>query len=221
MEKGQELHDEQVRKVAHRFSASYKKWKAIIKDANQALSGQCSNKLPHEHISRVSKASKNLNAVYEELRHIPDHDTRHRVDTCEAVTKTVIKAARGRLNTGTDEGQGDEEQCVKETESVFRSAASDKISIRSHHTKSSVHSRSSSKIPSRHSSQSPAHRQAAAEFAANEATLQVLLEQEHHIEELKRLEAEASHVRTQQEAENAERKRVLEAERTITTTRDN
>ena len=153
-EKGQELHDEQVRKIAHNFSVSYKKWKVIIKDANQVLSGQCSNNLLHEHIAKVIKASKDLNAVYEELRHIdiPDHDTRRRIDTCEAVTKTVIETARGRLNTRMNESQRDEEQGVKETESVFRSAASDKISIRSHHTKSSVHSRSSSKISSRHSS---------------------------------------------------------------------
>lgn len=83
-EKGQELHDEQRRKVAHRFSVSYEKWKAVIKDAKGALSGQCSNNLLNEHITKVSNASKNLNAVYEELRHIDilDHDTRRRVDTC-------------------------------------------------------------------------------------------------------------------------------------------
>lgn len=194
MEKVQELHGEQVRKVAHRFSVNYEKWKAIIKDAKKALSGQCSNNLLHEHITKVSNASKNLNAVYEELRHIdiPDHDTHRRVDTCEAVTKTIIKTARGYLNTGKGEGQGDEDQGVKET--VFKSLASDKTSIKSHHTKcskSSAHSRSNSKITSRRSSQSSAHRQdAAAEVAANEATLQVLLEQEHYIEELERLEAE-------------------------------
>lgn len=138
-EKGQELHDEQRRKVAHRFSVSYEKWKAVIKDAKGALSGQCSNNLLNEHITKVSNASKNLNAVYEELRHIDilDHDTRRRVDTCEAVTKKIIKTARGYLNTGKSECQVDEEQGVKDTESVFKSAASDKVSIKSHRTKSS------------------------------------------------------------------------------------
>ncbi|CAK6976210.1 uncharacterized protein LOC128455620, partial [Scomber scombrus] len=36
-EKGQQLHDEQVRKVAHRFSVSYEKWKTIIKDAKVSV----------------------------------------------------------------------------------------------------------------------------------------------------------------------------------------
>ena len=110
-EKGQELHDEQLRKVAHRFSLSYEKWKAIIKDAKGTLSGQCPNDLLHEHITKVSIASKNLNDVYEELRHIniPDQDKRRRVDTCEAVTKRIIETARGYLKTEKGEWQVDEE----------------------------------------------------------------------------------------------------------------
>ncbi|KAL7849158.1 hypothetical protein SRHO_G00207810 [Serrasalmus rhombeus] len=54
---------------------------------------------------------------------------------------------------------------------------------------------------------------AADEVAANEATLQVLLEQEHHIEELQRLEAEAAQLKAKQEAEIADRQRLLEAKR--------
>lgn len=210
-EKGQELHDEQVKKAAHRFSVSYEKWKAIIKDAKGVLSGQCSNNLLHDQITKVSNASKNLNTVYEELRHIdiPGHDTRRRVDTCEAVTKKIIKTARGYLNTRKDEEQG-----AKRTESVFKSAASDKTSIRSHCTKSSAHSQTNSRITSLSLSQSSSHRQdAAAEIAANEAMLQALLEQERHIEELEKLEAEDAQLQAKQEAENAERKRVLEAKR--------
>ncbi|KAJ8411165.1 hypothetical protein AAFF_G00171710 [Aldrovandia affinis] len=211
-EKGQELHDEQVRRFAHRFSVSYEKWKAITKDAQQALRGHCSNSLLHEHITKVDDASKHLNLVYEDLRRIdiPDHDTRRRIDTCEAVTRMIIETARGRLDTREGEGQGDEEQDWKKTASVFKSAASDKLSVNSHRAKSSTHSRSNSKATSRRSS----HRQeAAAEVAANEATLEVLLEQERHIEELQRLKAEAAHLRAKQEAENAERQRALEAKR--------
>ncbi|KAK0136560.1 hypothetical protein N1851_027295 [Merluccius polli] len=138
-ERGQELHDEQVRKVAHRFSVSYEKWKTIINDAKGTLSGQCSNNLLHEHITKVSNASKNLIDVYEELRHIdiPDHDTHRRVDTCEAVTKKIIKTARGYLKTEKGECQVDEEQGVKKTGSVSKSVSSDKMSIKSHCTKSS------------------------------------------------------------------------------------
>ena len=110
-EKGQELHNEQVRKDAHCISLSYENWKTIIKDAKGTPSGQCPNYLLHEHITKVSNASNNLNYVYEELRHIniPDQDKRRRVDTCEAVTKRIIETARGYLKTEKGEWQVDEE----------------------------------------------------------------------------------------------------------------
>ena len=210
-EKGQELHKEQVTRVQHRFIKSNDKWKAVIKDAKGVLSEECPNSLLHEQITKVSDAANDLNDIYEELRRIdiPDPDTRRRIDTCEAVTKTIIETARSYLHTETDEDQGIEKQDSKDRdrESVFKSTASDRSSI-SHHTKSkstrsSVHSRSNSKVTSRRSSQYSAHRrEAAAEVAANEAALQVLLEKERHIKELEQLEAE-----------NAERQRVLEAKR--------
>ncbi|KAG1935726.1 hypothetical protein F2P79_019030 [Pimephales promelas] len=179
--------------------SSYEEWKAIAKDAKQALSGQCSKNLLHEYISKVSMASKNLNTAYEELRHIdnPDQDTLCRIDTCGAVTRKIIQSAKDRLETA-DNGGGNEEQGHRATSSIFKSAASDKISVKSQFTKSS-HAQGSS----RHSSRISASRQnAAAEVAANEATLEVLLEQECCIEELERLEAEA-----------AERQKVLDAKR--------
>ncbi|XP_051813072.1 uncharacterized protein LOC110968427 isoform X1 [Acanthochromis polyacanthus] len=209
-ERGQELHDEQVRRFANRFTVCYDKWKAIAKDAKQALHEQCSRDQLHEHITKVTQASRNPNVVYDDLRRhdIPHNDTRRRVDTCEAVTRTIIETAKRHLNTE----KRDED--VKETESVFKSPSSDKSSIRSHNTKSSAHSGSRSRITSRHSSLSSARRQdAAAEVAASEATLEVLLEQEGHIKEIQRLEAEAADLRAKQEAENAERERVLEAKR--------
>lgn len=92
-EKGQELHKEQAKRVQHRFIKSYDKWKAVIKDAKGVLSEECPNSLLHEHITKVSDTANDLNNVYEELRRIdiPDPDTRRRIDTCEAVTKTIIK----------------------------------------------------------------------------------------------------------------------------------
>ncbi|XP_045070211.1 uncharacterized protein LOC123484206 [Coregonus clupeaformis] len=198
-EKGQELYNEQIRRFAHRFTVSYEEWNAIAKDAKQALSGQCSNNLLHEHISKISAASENLNIAYDELRRIdnPDHDTRRRIDTCDAVTRKIIQTAKYRLETA-DNGGGDEQRCNRATSSIFKSVASDKISIKSQCTKSS-HAQSSS----RHSSRISVSRQdAAAEVAANEATLEVLLEQECCIEELERLEAEA-----------AERQKVLDTKR--------
>ncbi|KAK0144473.1 hypothetical protein N1851_017177 [Merluccius polli] len=59
---------------------------------------------------------------------------------------------------------------------------------------------------SRHTKCSSASRKsAAAEVAANKATLEVQLEQEHYIKELQRLEVEAAQLKAKQEAENAER----------------
>lgn len=83
MEKGQELHNEHVRREAHHFSESYEKWKVTSKNTKQTLNEQCSSELLLEHIAKVSNTSKNLNTVYEEVRHLenPDHDTRCRVDT--------------------------------------------------------------------------------------------------------------------------------------------
>lgn len=67
---------------------SYGKWKTIAENAKHILSGQRSNNLLHEHISKVSAASENVNIVHEELRYIdiPDHDTHRKVDTCDSVS---------------------------------------------------------------------------------------------------------------------------------------
>ncbi|KAL6455426.1 hypothetical protein MHYP_G00361280 [Metynnis hypsauchen] len=197
-EKDQELHDEQVRRTARRFSVCYKKWQEVAKKANQTLSGQCSTDLLNEHVAKVNNALRSLNAVYEELRHIsvPDHDTRRRLDTCETVTQRIIKQAMDILDNINSQGRGDEERGDEETRSA-------KTSFSSHSTKASTHSRLTS----------ASRKSAAAEVAANEATLQVLLEQERHIEELQRLEVEAAQLKAKQEAENAERQRMLEAKR--------
>ncbi|KAI4889684.1 hypothetical protein NFI96_021032 [Prochilodus magdalenae] len=171
-EKGQELHDEQVRRLERRFSVCYKKWKEVTKIANQALSGQCSTSLLNEHVTKVNSALGSLNAVYDELRciSIPDHDTRRRVDTCETVTQRIVQQVMDILDAINAHGQGDEERGDEETKSA-------KMSVCSHSTKASTHSRLTS----------ASRKSAAAEVAANEATLQVLLEQEHPIKELQRL----------------------------------
>ncbi|KAM9833358.1 uncharacterized protein ACBT44_005642 isoform 1-T2 [Syngnathus typhle] len=174
-EKGQELHDEQLRRVAHRFSVCYDKWKDATKVAKQALRGdnrRYSEEHLTEYITQVCNGSKRLNDVYYEWRRIdvPDNETRRRADTCEVVTGTIVKEARNLLDKGA-KGQ-----------------------TTSHHTKSSSASRKS----------------AAAEVAANEAALEVMLEQ-RLIEELQKLEA--AELKAKQEAENAERQRLVDAKR--------
>ncbi|XP_023805606.1 uncharacterized protein LOC111946470 [Oryzias latipes] len=193
-EKGQELHDEQVKKAAHRFSTCYEKWKAVIKETKKAIDGQCSMDLLDENITKVNSAATNVCAAYDDLRRIdtPDNDTRRRMDTCDAVTRSIMEAAE-RSQTLRNRGQKDEE-VWKVVESVFKSAASARLSVKSHHSP-----KTSSKCSSRHSSK---RQEAAAEVAANEAALEVQLEQENRIREIEK-----------QEAEIAQKQRELEAKR--------
>lgn len=198
-EKGQELRDELISKATHRFSVCYEKWKFVAKDAKKALHERCSTDQMHEHVTKVTEASKNVSTAYEELRRItyPDNAMRRRIDTCEAVTKTVIKTAEECMKTKMMENDVDKE--TEKTNLALRSSHSKKMSINSYHTKSSIQS----KVSSRHSSFCSAKRRdAAAEVAANEAALEVLLQQESHIKDIEK-----------QEAEIAERQRALEAKR--------
>ncbi|CAI5661726.1 unnamed protein product [Oreochromis niloticus] len=221
-EKGKELYGEHIKKAAHRFSVRYEKWKVVIKDAKGAIDGLCSKDLLQEHVTKVLSASKDVNAAYDDFRRIesPDSDTRRRMDTCEAITKTIIESVRKCPSPSSAVVQRDEElwkdsesssksvasdvesqrdEKWKETESMPKLEASDRLSVKSHHTKLSSHSR----VSSRHSSRLSAKRQdTAAEVAANEAALQVLLAQEIHMKEIER-----------QEAEIAQRQKALEAKR--------
>ncbi|CAK6969798.1 uncharacterized protein LOC128455620 [Scomber scombrus] len=113
-EKGQELHDEQVRKVAHRFSVSYEKWKTIIKDAKErkrVLEAEESERkrvleAKRRQIERMDtlknlKASKARLQVYEQYegsdeeveallhQHVPLKEERKEVKqnvTCQSIT---------------------------------------------------------------------------------------------------------------------------------------
>ncbi|KAL7834628.1 hypothetical protein SRHO_G00288750 [Serrasalmus rhombeus] len=98
------------------------------------------------------------------------------------------------LDTINSQGQGDKERGDEETRSAKTCFSSDS-------TKASAHSQLTS----------ASRKSAATKVAANEATLQVLLKQECHIEKLQRLEAEVAQLKAKQEAENADRQRVLEA----------
>ncbi|KAL6490984.1 hypothetical protein MHYP_G00013290 [Metynnis hypsauchen] len=146
-----------------------------------------------QRVRMLMEKGQELHDEQEEFRRIsvPDHDARRRLDTCETVTQRIIKQAMDILDNINSQGRGDEDT---------RSA---KTSFSSHSTKASTHSRQTS----------ASRKSAAAKVAASEATLQVLLEQERHIEELQRLEVEAAQLKAKLEAENAERQRVLEAKR--------
>ncbi len=201
-ERGKELQDEKLSKLKNPFQGSYEKWKALARNVRHKLMGCLSNNMLQALIGTISAASKDLNVVYQELRQnvSPGSDIRHRIDTCSAVTKKMVESAWSRLGEGV-EGQDPfiQEECCTYTGSVFSSIASKS----SHgHSRSSSQSLNNLSVSSRGSSLSSAKKQeAAAEIAATEATLEILQQQEHEIEELQRLESEEKRRVAEQEAE--------------------
>ncbi|KAL0984712.1 hypothetical protein UPYG_G00145740, partial [Umbra pygmaea] len=178
-EKGQELQEERVKKLQQRFNFSYDKWSIIAKDATLAFDACCSNELRQVLAGKIRKASMELHLIYEDMRRIctPHPDIRRRVDICDAKSKEIVET-KGN-NEKEDRGKPDFELLGHVAQSVKSNLSKGR--------RSSV----SSSGHSRQSSLSLVKRQdAAAEAAANEATLEILMEQEQHFRELQRLEAE-------------------------------
>nr|XP_046258525.1 uncharacterized protein LOC124066303 [Scatophagus argus] len=206
-EKGQELQEEQIKRLERRFNSNYEKWKVLVKDAKQSSKTCNSKAMLQEHAAKIRKASTELEQIYEDIRRVqtPHQDMRRRIDTCEEVTKEIVEAANGCLASNEQED--------------FKSARSLKLrpdtqSIISSRSRSVHRSHVGSVISSRSSSLSSLKRQdAAAEAAANEATLEVFHEQEQHFKELQRLEAEDKRLQAEREVENEKRRQMLEAKR--------
>ncbi|XP_073667523.1 uncharacterized protein [Paramisgurnus dabryanus] len=212
-EKGRELHVEKLTKLENHFQSSYEKWKATARNARQRLMGRLSNDILQSLIDTISDASKDVDTAYVDLRQnvSPDSDIRRRVDTCVAVTKMIVESAWSRLG---EEAEGQDllrpEACCIDTGSVFSSIASKS----SHgHSRSFSQSVNNSSVCSRGSSLSSAKKQeAAAEIAATKATLEILQQQEHELEELQRIEAEDKKRVAEQEAEALKRRLEREEE---------
>lgn len=199
-EKGQALHEEKVNKLQARFNISYEKWKATAKQVKRALDAPVSASL-HNHLDQIQLIAREVKNAYEDIRscETPDQDSRRRVDTCEAVTQKIIQQAQENLAAEEDEKDIERKSVHwSEAASVFISATSQK----SKHS-SSKHSSHSSKL-------SVKRQEAAAEVAATEATLKMIDEIERERKELESLELENKQRLTKQEAENAEKQRVLE-----------
>lgn len=106
-----------------------------------------------------------------------------------------MELAKSRLE-GNNEGE------IYHAWSGIDTMSSDKSSLNTSISKTSARSQSKSRASSKHLILSAAKRQeAAAEFAANEATLEVLLEQDQQLVELQKLEAEDKRRIAEQEAE--------------------
>lgn len=83
-EKGQELHDDKSKKLQHRFTSTYEKWKALVKEAKRALNHPPSSDNLQDLQTKIHTTSTDVKQAYEDLRQHspPDEETRRRVDTC-------------------------------------------------------------------------------------------------------------------------------------------
>ncbi|KAE8291618.1 hypothetical protein D5F01_LYC08974 [Larimichthys crocea] len=205
-EKGQELHDENLKKLQRNFNRKYERWKDLAKEARKALYLPHSGAVLQEHQNKVQSADAEVRQRYEDIRRhsVPDGDTRRRVDTCGAVSRQLIERLHVLLHEDTAQHFSKIQAPWGDTGSVF-SSGEDKLSLLS----SSISGRGSGR-----SSLSSARKlEAQAELAATKAALDVLDKMEQEEKELKRLEDENRTKLAQQEAENAERQKLLEEKR--------
>ncbi|KAL7874934.1 hypothetical protein SRHO_G00059040 [Serrasalmus rhombeus] len=205
-EKGQELHNEKLKKFQRNFDKTYEKWKVLAKEAKKALSLPNSTKVLHEHQIQIHTADLEVKERYEDVRKysVPDADTRRRVDTCDAVSKQLIERLHVLQDEDTDKHLPTVRAPWGNTGSVF-SCQEDQVSMLSPPF--------SGRVSKRSSVSSTKKQEAEAELAATKATLKVLAEMEQEEKELERLEAENRRQLAQQEAENAERHKLLEEKR--------
>ncbi|KAL7844978.1 hypothetical protein SRHO_G00235180 [Serrasalmus rhombeus] len=205
-EKGQELHNEKLKKFQRNFDKTYEKWKVLAKEAKKALSLPNSTKVLHEHQIQIHTADLEVKERYEDVRKysVPDADTRRRVDTCDAVSKQLIERLHVLQDEDTDKHLPTVRAPWGNTGSVF-SCQEDQVSMLSPPF--------SGRVSKRSSVSSTKKQEAEAELAATKATLKVLAEMEQEEKELERLEAENGRQLAQQEAENAERHKLLEEKR--------
>lgn len=205
-EKGQELHNEKLKKLQRNFDKTYEKWKILAKEAKKALSLPKSAEVLHEHQLQVHTADLEVKECYEDIRKhsAPDADTRRRVDICDAVSKQLVERLHALQDEDIEKHLPTLQAPWGDTGSVF-SCKEDQVSM---------FSRPASGRVSRCSVTSSTKKQEAeAEFAATQATLKALAEMEEEEKELERLEAENKKKIAQQEAENAERHKLLEEKR--------
>ncbi|XP_040928809.1 uncharacterized protein LOC114866078 isoform X2 [Betta splendens] len=186
-EKGKELQKEKLEVLLLRFDSIYERWRALTKVAKKSVMSQDPSEILQEHISSVQKEASELNNIYDDYRRIdsPAHDMRRKMDNCTSITEVVVQNAQLQI-------QGREEQIIwPNAKSVFASSIS---SV-------SPPASSRSKINSLRSDTSSVKRQeAAAEYAATQAVLKIMAEQESYQEKLQKLEVEEKLIIAEQEA---------------------
>lgn len=209
-EKGRGMLNQRIKELEQSFKIKYEKWKVLAKDANHSISDNCSDEELQAIINNINTASSELNTAYENWRQvdIPDNNARRRIDTCEEVTRTVIKTAQRRLR-----GKAPVKPQFNVDESFLMSEKSYGVSKHSQVSSQYKQSHVASRVASKSSSASSMSRQeAAAKMAAAQATLEILHEQQCQQAELLQLEAEDKRQIAEQTAEACRRRLRMEEE---------
>lgn len=194
-DKGKELHIDKLKGLLRRFEGSYDRWKALTKVAKKAVNKQDPNDTLQEHISSIQKVLSELNVVYDDYRKLdgPPQEMRRKMDNCISITHQVVENAQAQI-------EGNREDLMwPDAPSVFATTISSGIKS----VKGGI---------SVCTTQSEAKRkEAAAEYAATRAVLQIMLEQDQHQERLISLETENRSIVAAEEANALNRR--LQAER--------
>ncbi|XP_062413832.1 uncharacterized protein LOC134105270 [Pungitius pungitius] len=197
-EKGREFQREKTKGLLLRFDSIYERWKALTKLAKKSVTRQDPSNILQENINTIQRELSELNNVYDEYRRMdsPAHEMRRKLDNCTSVTKVVVQNAQSQI-------QGIEEELIwPDASSVFASTTS---------SVSSPNSKCSRAISNRSNASSIKRQEAAAEYAATQAVLKIMAEQDCQQEKLQRLEVEDRLIVADQEA--AARTRRLQQER--------
>lgn len=199
-EKGKEFLKEKTKGLLLRFDSIYERWKALTKVAKKSVIKQDPSDILQEHIRTIQRELSELNIVYDEYRRIdsPAHDMRRKMDNCISVTRIVLQNAQSLM-------QGTMEELIwPDASSVFASSISSVSPPASDGSKASFSSNVSS----------VKRQEAAAEYAATQAVLKIMAEQECHQEKLHRLEAENKQIVADQETDALTRRLQGEREET-------
>lgn len=208
-EKGKELQEQKVKKLQRQFKSVYEKWKAQAQLSKELMTGHLTNDRLQGLMDEITNESSDVRRVYEELRqHVtPDADIRRRTDACESVTNSIVASLRSRIQV-LDEPS---EWFPANTDIELPRPSSCRSKPSSRHSNSVL--QASGSVRSKRSSLCSRKQEAAAEVAASQAALEILNEQERHLRELEKLEAEDKKRIAQQEEENSARQRALQEKR--------
>ncbi|KAL3986557.1 KRAB domain-containing zinc finger protein [Sarotherodon galilaeus] len=185
-EKGKEFHKERLQGLQRRFDSIYDRWKALIKVAKKSVIKGDPADILEGHMNVVQREAAELNDIYDEYRAMdgPPHDMRSKLDKCTSVTTVEI--------------------VLPDAGSIFTSSSSVSVSVHSPFKANTVLSNGSSSK----------RQEAAAEYEATKAVLQIMTEQEKYRERMQMLEEEDKRISAEQEAAAMSQRLLEEKEET-------